>query len=102
VVGSLCGYFFYIIVAFSAITALLIELSNEPTVQNVLHYPRPIFDQAQIVPDSGAWQVPSELKKKRRPRRIEKMWRLPRIHPRRIKETAALPLLRWWMPQGAA
>jgi hypothetical protein len=67
VVGSLCGYFFYIIVAFSAITALLIELSNEPTVQNVLHYPRPIFDQAQIVPDSGAWQVPSEPKKEEVP-----------------------------------
>jgi hypothetical protein len=67
VVGSLFGYFFYIIVAFSAITTLLIELSNEPTVQNVLHYPRPIFDQAAIVPDSRAWQVPSEPKKEETP-----------------------------------
>ena len=67
VVGSLFGYFFYIIVAFSAITTLLIELSNEPTVQNVLHYPRPIFDQAAIVPDSGTWQAPGEPKKDEAP-----------------------------------
>jgi hypothetical protein len=55
---SLFAYFFYIIVAFSAIATLLIGLSNESTVQGVIHYPRPIFDQAVIAPDSGAWQVP--------------------------------------------
>jgi hypothetical protein len=59
VVVSLFAYFFYIIVAFSAITALLIGLSNESTVQDVMHYPRPIFDQAAIVSDSGAWQAPN-------------------------------------------
>jgi len=58
VIVSLFGYFLYIIVAFSTITALLVELSNESTVQNVLHYPRPIFDHAAIVPDSGAWRAP--------------------------------------------
>jgi hypothetical protein len=67
VVGSLFGYFFYIIVAFSAITALLIELSNESTVQDVLHYPRPIFDQAAITPDSGAWEAPDAPKKEGAP-----------------------------------
>jgi hypothetical protein len=59
VVVSLFAYFFYIIVAFSAITALLIGLSNESTVQDVMHYPRPIFDQAAIVSDSGTWQAPN-------------------------------------------
>jgi hypothetical protein len=59
VVVSLLAYFFYIIVAFSAITALLIGLSNESTVQDVMHYPRPIFDQAAIVSDPGAWQAPN-------------------------------------------
>jgi hypothetical protein len=67
VIVSLFGYFLYIIVAFSAITALLIELSNESTVQDVLHYPRPIFDQAAIVPDSGAWQAPSGTTKEEAP-----------------------------------
>ena len=51
---SLFAYFLYIIVAFSAIVAVLIGLSNESTVQGVIHYPRPIFDQAVIAPDSGA------------------------------------------------
>ena len=37
----------------------VIGLSNESTVQGVIHYPRPIFDQALIAPDSGAWQVPN-------------------------------------------
>jgi hypothetical protein len=59
VVISLFAYFFYIIVAFSAITALLVELSNESTVQDVMHYPRPIFDQAAIASDSGASQAPN-------------------------------------------
>jgi hypothetical protein len=67
VVGSLFGYLFYIIVAFSAITTLLIELSNESTVQDVLHYPRPIVDQAAIVPDSGARQTRSEPKTQEAP-----------------------------------
>ena len=58
-VVSLFAYFFYIIVAFSAITALLIRLSNESTVQNVIHYPRPIFDHAAIVSNFGAWQTPN-------------------------------------------
>lgn len=58
-VVSLFAYFFYIIVAFSAITALLIGLSNESTVQNVMHYPRPIFDRAAIASDSGAWRAPN-------------------------------------------
>ena len=56
---SLFAYFLYIIVAFSAIVAVLIGLSNESTVQGVIHYPRPIFDQAAIAPDPGAWQVPN-------------------------------------------
>jgi hypothetical protein len=47
------------LVAFSGIAALLIGLSNESTVQGVIHYPRPIFDQAAIAPDSGAWHVPN-------------------------------------------
>lgn len=67
VAGSLFGYFFYIILAFSALTTLLLELSSESTVQDVLHYPRPIFDQAAIVPDPSAWQVPSEPKKEEAP-----------------------------------
>jgi hypothetical protein len=57
VVISLFAYF--LIVAFSAITALLVELSNESTVQDVMHYPRPIFDQAAIASDSGASQAPN-------------------------------------------
>lgn len=71
-IGSLFGYFLYIIVAFSTITALLIELSNESTVQNVLHYPRPIFDQATIVPDSGGWQAPSGTTKEEAPAKDRK------------------------------
>ena len=58
-VVSLFAYFLYIIVAFSAITALLIGLSNESAVQDVIHYPRPIFDHAAIVSDFGAWQAPN-------------------------------------------
>jgi hypothetical protein len=56
---SLFAYFFYMVAAFSGIAALLIGLSNESTVQGVIHYPRPIFDQAAIAPDSGAWHVPN-------------------------------------------
>jgi hypothetical protein len=72
VIGSLFGYFLYIIVAFSAITASLVELSNKSTVQDVLHYPRPIFDQAAIVPDSGAWQAPSGTTKDEAPTKDRK------------------------------
>jgi hypothetical protein len=72
VIVSLFGYFLYIIVAFSAITALLIELSNESTVQDVLHYPRPIFDQAAIVPDSESWQAPSGTTKEEAPAKNRK------------------------------
>jgi hypothetical protein len=56
---SLFAYFFYIIAAFSAIAAVLIGLSNESTVEGVIHYPRPIFDQAAVAPGSGTWQVPN-------------------------------------------
>jgi hypothetical protein len=67
VAGSLFGYFFYIILAFSAITTLLLELSSESTVQDVLHYPRPIFDQAAIAPEAATRQAPSEPKKEEAP-----------------------------------
>jgi hypothetical protein len=40
-VGSLFAYFFCMITAFSAITALLIGLFNNSTAENVLRYPRP-------------------------------------------------------------
>lgn len=69
---SLFGYFLYILVAFSAITALLIELSNQSSVQDVLHYPRPIFDQAAIMPESGAWQAPSWTTKEEVPAKDRK------------------------------
>jgi hypothetical protein len=48
VIFSVFGYFFYMIMAFSAITALLIGLSNNSAVENVLHYPRPIIDETDI------------------------------------------------------
>jgi hypothetical protein len=67
VVVSLFGYFLCIIVAFSAITALLIGLSNVSTVKDVLHYPRPIFDRAAIVPDSEVWQTPNGSVKEEAP-----------------------------------
>ena len=69
---SLFGYFLYVIVAFSAITALLIELSDGSTVQDVLHYPRPIFDQAAIVPDSGTRLAPSGTTKEEAPAKDRK------------------------------
>ena len=36
-------------------------------MQNVLHYPRPIFDHAAIVPDSGAWRAPRGTSKEEAP-----------------------------------
>lgn len=40
-VVSLLSYFFSMIMAFSAIVALLIGLSNNSAMESVLHYPRP-------------------------------------------------------------
>ena len=45
VVFSVCGYFLYMITAFSAIAALLIGLSNNSAIEDVLRYPRPIIDE---------------------------------------------------------
>ena len=45
---SVFGYFLYMITAFSAVAALLIGLSGNSAIEKVLHYPRPIVDEAVI------------------------------------------------------
>ena len=42
-VGSLVGYFFYIVAAFATTMALLIRLSDDSTVEKALHYPHPVI-----------------------------------------------------------
>jgi len=43
---SVFGFFLYMMTAFSAIAALLIGLSGNSAIENALHYPRPIVDEA--------------------------------------------------------
>jgi hypothetical protein len=71
-VGSLFAYFFCMITAFSAITALLIGLFNNSTAENVLRYPRPqrpIIEQTFATPNPQPRDQPdaSRIKKEEVP-----------------------------------
>ena len=43
--GSLLGYFFFMVVAFAATTGLMIATFSDSTLGKVLRYPRPIVEQ---------------------------------------------------------
>jgi len=52
VLGSLLGYFFFMVVAFAATTGLMIATFSDSTLGKVLRYPRPIVEQAVTAENS--------------------------------------------------
>ena len=60
-VGSLVGYFFYIVAAFATTMVLLIRLSDDSTVEKALHYPHPVIVEAVTASKSEDRRQPVTL-----------------------------------------